>query len=126
MVKISETFFKEVYNDSNKHRLFEFSTEEFYHLLTDNLLRRHVNANEHAKMISNVFGNIKNYQYDENHNKVESVNTHLQDSNGNYCTKREFENDFLHYEFDNQVEANSCLECLLEKFDDDGWLIIKS
>ena len=126
MVKISETFFKEVYNDSNKHRLFEFSTEEFYHLLTDNLLRRHVNANEHAKMIVNVFGNIKNYQYDENHNKVESVNTHLQDSNGNYCTKREFENDFLHYEFDNQVEANSCLECLLEKFDDEGWLIIKS
>lgn len=125
MVKISETFFKEVYNDSNKHRLFEFSTEEFYHLLTDNL-RRHVNANEHAKMIANVFGNIKNYQYDENHNKVESVNTHLQDSNGNYCTKREFENDFLHYEFDNQVEANSCLECLLEKFDDEGWLIIKS
>ena len=126
MVKISETFFKEVYNDSNKHRLFEFSTEEFYHLLTDNLLRRHVNANEHAKMIANVFGNIKNYQYDENHNRVESVNTHLQDSNGNYCTKQEFENDFLHYEFDNQVEANSCLECLLEKFDDDGWLIIKS
>lgn len=127
MDKITEELFQEVYNESNnKQRLIELTTEQFYHLLADNLLRRCVSPEKHARMIVKVFGNIKNYEYDIHHNRIETSNTHLQDANGNYCNKQKFREDFLEYDFNNPNEAEKCLSTLLEKFDDDGWLIIES
>lgn len=82
-MKNLESIFKDIYYSNNKPKLLEFSSEQFYHLLTNNLLKRHIDAKEHSKMIANVFGNIKSYQYDKNHSRVENVNTHLQDSSGN-------------------------------------------
>ena len=127
MDKNTEKLFQEVYNESlTKQRLIEFTTEQFYHLLSDNLLKRRISAEEHARMIVKVFGNIKNYEYDKNHNRIKTSNTHLQDANGNFCNKQKFREDFLEYDFDNPNEAEKCLNSLLEKFDDDGWLIIES
>ena len=126
MDKIVEKFFQEVYNkNNNKQKLIEFTTEQFYHLLADNFLRRHTSPEEHAKMIVRVFGNIKNYEYDKYHNKIKTPNTHLQDANGNYCNKQKFREDFLKYNINNPNEAEKCLNSLLEKFDDDSSLIIK-
>ena len=127
--KLDLLSFKENENKEN-YPLHEFTSEQFYEVLLNEILKRKLSTKERVEIISNQFKNILRYEKEfdresNSHVRVKTPRTHLQLKNGAYCTKKEFKDEFLKYEFNNQSEANTCLELLLKRFDNDGWLIIE-
>lgn len=119
----------ELLEAKDKARLQEFTTEQFYQVLLNKLLKRKISVKERAEIIANEFKNTSQYEtkFDKETNsivRVKTGRTHLQLKNGTFCSKDDFKAEFLKQKFDNQKEANDCLNLLLNMFDSDGWLII--
>lgn len=80
------------------------------------LLGRFKNTNHFETKMNRKIGKIE---------KVSGTRTNLQTADNKYCTKKEFEDEFMKCEFTDNSKAKKYLKQFTDLFDGDGWLIIK-
>lgn len=134
-MKITEQFFREVFNESNitLNHFTELTAHGFAtslrHTLFNNRIINNIDTALDAVINARRATSMAKYERDENHKIIKSGATHLQKNNGEFCNKMDFLMDFEDETFEDNVDlagndtAKIMVNCYLEVFDDSGWLI---
>lgn len=108
--------------------LKEVDTGSIFEVFDYTVYKHKMSVDKRFDTLLRGFQQIKGYdqERDEKGNltKKPTYMTHLQNNEGEPCTKEEFKKEICQYKFDEHDKALELIEKFLKMFDDEGWLII--
>lgn len=127
---LDKYLYEEYKNYLHERLLKEIIAKDVYEEISNEVQRKEPTDRRFQRLLDG-FKNTKHYYTAEKDSgaikrgdRIKTYRTNLQLDDKSFCTKKEFIDEFMKFEFTDNNEAKKYLKQFTDLFDDEGWLII--